>query len=151
MTKDILVFIPNNLEKKNGYIEGFYKDFENRRAYYITTPYVNKKCEKLIGYCGKINLCKAKPNTLHIFDGKISFNHSGPKNEFVKIFYDYNSFRKSNVIENTSDEYGLMFHELKYYLKNDKTNGKQSFVFKLIEYFLFINIIVKVCFSILRL
>ncbi|XP_076267055.1 phosphatidylinositol glycan anchor biosynthesis class Q isoform X1 [Rhynchophorus ferrugineus] len=142
MLKTVLIFIPDTLSgSKDGYLEGFCKDYGNLTVYYITNDLITtKKCSNIVGYCGSI--FKPILNLEHIYMERknehfeISIKQQKVEYNIIELIYDYNAFKYTKVV--FSSQHGVYIKELKesLYLCTNSKHTKASWPLRRIIIFL---------------
>ncbi|XP_050294415.1 phosphatidylinositol N-acetylglucosaminyltransferase subunit Q [Anthonomus grandis grandis] len=150
--KNVLVFIPKTfLPYKSGFLEGFYKDYDDTETYYITNTEISDQCGNYIGYTGQI-LTKEFLNKNTIFikntTNEIIVN-SADNTELLnvtEVLYDYEGFRKSSVLQSVDSNYGVHIEELTKKIDQSKTetsmNGRKLHIIHWLM--VFVNLVVNV-------
>lgn len=152
--KNILVLIPNSLEwKRNGAVEGFYKEYQDCLAYFITSDKIIKHSSKSIGY---ISVKEAK-DLKSVNDGHwLHINPSTseitiprlPYTKILKIYYELDVFSKLHKQSNVM-EFGVHFQELINYFRTKHvtsyTNGTKGLIELVVLFIIkFLDVILKV-------
>lgn len=124
--KNVIIFIPKNFSSnKSGFIEGFYKDYEDFEAYYITNCEILSQCKNHIGYTGKFltsDFLARKTVFIELGTRDIQINHGSKEQLYItEIFYDYDAFQCSNVVHEYDKHYGVHIAELTKKLKQKQT------------------------------
>lgn len=131
MQKTILIFIPDTFQAcKTGFLEGFYKEYQDCEAYYIINNTSLRETSQNIGLVVSDSKLKNKgllfDNVLHRWEIAQS-----PNRNFIKVFYEYEAFRESVSIE-ANEHYGEHFQFLAKHLKKSdrklKENGKKNYL-----------------------
>lgn len=155
MSTHIFIFIPDILDlngKVAGYLSGYHKKTESTESYYIVSTTVTKYSPNIIGYIGRN--CKHLKNFenvklfINTANSKLNIIGDNRVNAVVEIFYDFNSFKNSNVIHCKSENYGEHFEfltdELRKCNENGLKNGRRLFVAIFATIILLIDIFLRV-------
>lgn len=123
--KDILIFIPDTLEKSNiGFLEGFSKFSKNNLTFYITNDKLVNVSPKSMGYCSEYTPVKSSfdgqhdAEWIHLNNKTGTITVHGIKNEYDvrnkihNISYDYNAFKNLDLTCFKHQNYGEHFELL---------------------------------------
>lgn len=134
--KKKIIFIPDSLdEQKSGLLEGFFKEFQDCEAYFITNDKVIKDTSRCIGHISKKDAKDLKPlnggRWIHINPLYTSItlpNESHDK--ILKVYYKINVFKKIYKIQPDVMDLGIYFQELISYFQTRRiirhTNGTKG-------------------------
>lgn len=133
----ISVYVPDSLENNNvGFLPGFIQKDGSNVKFYITDDKLRDVRTGCIGYCGLAHMesNQDRPNywiRVSFSDGQFQVSHilcdGVQEYKLLYVFYDYRSFKKSNVIlvsQKTKDD----FYILSKTLEREKRFKHQSFV-----------------------